>query len=711
MNPNPFHLFRNRQGFTLVEAIAAVALLGVTLTASVSSLVYVTRNEQMVASQGELDMDASLLVERLRRDLWRTSRDMILVYPPGNGPYQAISFPIKHGRGPILLDENGEIEWDAAVVYHLKEGAPSEVRRTVFDPFGDFTEGQREQQLADVVTDGNGEDTYNSDHATTQVLIQNPVEWELNIKGIPLDAYAATAGRKNMRLGTALMNSGTNTVMFRVATKNTLSSGYKLGVDTLNISASGLAREGEWQSISAAVGMSPSVINIGSNETWSGNSILGFAATQVSNSFTLRLSNDRWEERNFFPGNAVTKELSRVIINPSSAPRTYALRLDGNGIVWNSTNQTRNATEGYSNMNDLTNVALRVFVRGSDLWDGYDGGWIAFNGTNVWARFSRSSSAGMHIQKAFIAQSAIMLDPTNNPMNIVPDTLRTFLFTNSVEKDLSTLLPSPFETDKLDYMIEKTNSYVIGILLSKNQYGNMRPAVYLHDADAGGPNCRLIANPTTDQSENTFDWSSLPTEELIDSQWNNWNTVSLDTVYSTRRIIALNALRAGHAPAGTYQSHIIDTQLDDPDYQSFSWTSTSLSNSVLEMKVMAAASPTNLGNAINWTNLTAATSGSTPHINGRYAQVWARMRAGTDALSTPELQDFTLSWAGNRQYVDLSGIFSVGPENGIYEVLVNGSLLLQNITVKVSVFKEIRLASGQKKRMESSAFAEIVPRN
>ena len=701
----------NRQGFTLAEVITAVALLGITLTASVSSLVYVTSNEKMVASQGELDMDASLLVERLRRDLWRTSRDMILVHPPGNGPYQAISFPIKHGRGPILLDENGEIEWDATVIYHLKSGSPSEVRRTVFDPFGDFTAAQREQQLADVVADGNGDSTYNSENATTRVLIQNPVEWELNIKGIPLDAYAATASRKSLRLGTAIMNSGTNTVTFRAAAKNTLSSGYKLGVDTLNISASGLAREGEWQTVSEAVGVSPSVINIGSNETWSGNSVLGFPATQASNSFTLRMGNDRWEERNFFPGNANTRELSRVIVNPATAPRTYALRLDGNGMAWVATNQTRLASDGYSNMNDLTNVALRIFVRGSDLWDGYDGGWIVFNGTNVWARFARSSSAGMHIQKAFIAQSAVMLDPASNPMNIVSNTLRTFLFTNSVERDTSTALPSPFESDKLDYPIEKTNSYVIGILLSKNIYGNMRPAVYNNANDAGGPNCRLIINPTVDQADDHFDWSSLPTEELTESQWNSWNTALPDTVYTTRRIIALNSLRAGHASEGIYISQIIDTQRENPDYQSFSWTATTPSNSVLEMKVLAASSTTNLGDAVNWTNVAAATSGSTPVINGRYAQVWARMQPGTDALSTPELQDFTLCWAGNRQYVDLSGIFSVGPENGIYEVLVNGALLLQNITVKVSVFKEVRLASGKMSRMESSAFAEIVPRN
>ena len=711
MNRNPSIPNGNRRGFTLIEAIGAVALLGITLTASIGSLVYVTRNEQRVASQGELDMDASLLVERLRRDLWRTSRDKILVYPPGNGPYQAISFPIKHGRGPIFLDENGEIEWDATVIYHLKAGSPSEVRRTVFDPYGDFTETQREQQLADVVADGNGEDTYNSQNALTRVLIENPVEWELNIKGIPMDAYAASSGRRRLRLGTALLNSGTNAVTLRAAGQNTASAGFKLGVDTLNVSASGLAREGEWQTVSAAAGVSPGILNIGSNETWSGNSILNFAATQVGDSFTLRMANDCWEERNFFPGEASSKDLDRAILNSGSSPRTYALRLEGNGIAWESTNQTRSASQWDSNMHDLTNVALRIFVRGSDLWDGFDGGWIAFNGTNVWARFARSPSAGMHIQKAFIAQSAVMLDPANHPANIVPGTQRVFLFTNSVERDSSTLTASPFESDKLDYLIEKTNSYVVGILLSKNNYGNMRPAVFHNATNAAGPNCRLIVNPTADQSAETFDWSSLPDQELPDSQWNNWSAMPADTVLNTRRIVALSSLRAGHAPDGTFLSRIIDTQVDDPAYQSFSWTAATPSNSALQMKVLAAADPADLGDSVDWTALAASVSGGAPVINGRYARVWARMAPGTDALSTPELRDFTLTWNGGRRYADLSGIFSVGPDHGIYEVLVNGALLLQGVTVKVSVFKEVRLASGTPSRMVSSAFAEIVPRN
>ena len=115
--------------------------------------------------------------------------------------------------------------------------------------------------------------------------------------------------------------------------------------------------------------------------------------------------------------------------------------------------------------------------------------------------------------------------------------------------------------------------------------------------------------------------------------------------------------------------------------------------------------------AAAWSAVPAATAGATPIINGRFAQVQVRMRPGTDALSTPELRDFTLRWNGGRRYVDIAGIFSEGPDHGIYELQVNGAPVLQGVTVKVSVFKDVRLASGAVQRMESSAFAEIVPRN
>ena len=130
----------------------------------------------------------------------------------------------------------------------------------------------------------------------------------------------------------------------------------------------------------------------------------------------------------------------------------------------------------------------------------------------------------------------------------------------------------------------------------------------------------------------------------------------------------------------------------------------------LEVKVRAGANA-DLSDAAAWAAVPLAESGVAPVLNGRYAQVQVCMAPGTNALTTPEVQDFTIRWSGGRRYADLSGIFSTGPDHGIYELLVNGAPLLQGVTVQVSVFKEIQLGGGGTSRMVSSAFAEIVPRN
>lgn len=716
MNPTACHFHAGCRGFTLVEAVGAVALLGITLTASISSLTYVMRNDRFIAAQSELDMDASLLVERLRRDLWRTARDQILVHPPGDGPYQAISFPIVRGNEPITLNEEGNIDWDATVVYHLKDGTPSEVRRTVFEPRTELTAAERALQLANVVADGDGANTYNSANALTRTLIENPVEWELNISGTRFDAYAPSAGRRFVSMGTALMADGDNTLTFRTVGKNSANDGESraLGVDMLSASGSSIPREGEWQTVTASQGASPLVDNMGEGEIWSGNSRLWFPATVNDSSFSLAFEHDRWEERNFSGMGVEAEDIVRTFIQPETGPHTFALRLDGNGTAWTASNQTRNTSSGGSTMTNFSQVAVRVFVRGADLMDseGFDGGWIAFNGTNVWARFARGpwGGGGMHLRQAFIAQSAIMTDPANNPLNIDPASRRVFLFSGSEEIEfpyaVNTLIR---ESDKLDFLIEKTNSYVVGMLLTKNTANALQPSVFHDSADTVGPNCGLILNPSADQAAGDFDWSSLPATP-ISNQWTQWETASTDRVYQTSRIVGLHSLRTGHAPDGLFTSQQINTQLADPGYLSFGWSATQPSNSTLELKVRA-WSQSDQSDAAAWADVPVATLDSPPVINGRFAQVQVKMEPGTDALSTPELRDFTLRWSGGRRYVDLAGIFSEGPNHGIYEVLVNDAPLLQGVTVHVSVFKDVRLASGQNQRMVSSAFAEIVPRN
>ncbi len=709
-------------GFTVVEAVAAVALLGVTLTASVASLTYVMRNERYVAAQGELDMDASLLVERLRRDLWRTSREMILVHPPGDGPYQAISFPVVRGNEPVVQNEDGEIEWAATVIYHLKAGTPSEVRRTVFEPRIEMTEAERETQLANVVRDGNGESTYNSDNALTRVLIENPVEWELNITGTRFDAYSPSPGRRTLRMGTAMLEDAQNEFTFRVAGKNTATedSSRFLGMDSLSVFASGLPMEGEWQTVSHSSGATPAVQNMGAGETWSGNSRLWFEGGQDNDSFTVKMENDRWEERNFLSVGATFEDISRVFIQPDDRPHTFALRLDGNGMVWLATNQARTVYDSYNTA--PTSLAVRVFLRGSDLWEDFDGGWIGFNGTNVWARFA----GGMHIENAFIAQSALVADLHNPSMDYLSGTRADFRFGGSASRDVWVPLSSAVESDKLEYAIEKTNSYIVGIHLTPHRgfgawWSNAIPMRLHTSATAGMTNCFVVSNATADEVA-AVQWSELPdklyviTNEVVETNGTEVTTNLVETtqsvaaVSSTNAIFALAALRAGHAPKGVYTSQIIDTQLADPDYLTLQWVASQPSNAVMEVKVRAGASA-DLSDASPWSEVPLAESGAAPVINGRFAQVQVAMAPGIDALTTPEVQDFTLRWSGGRRYADLSGIFSTGPDHGVYELLVNGAPLLQGVTVQVSVFKEIRLAFGTTTRMESSAFAEIVPRN
>lgn len=690
MNTPSGHDRSRRGGFTIVEVMLAAVLLGLVLTASTSSLVFVLRNERIAAAQADLDLDASLLVERLRADLWRTSRSEILLYPPGDGPYQAISFPIVHGTNPIIRDPiTGQIPWDSTIVYH-KELAPSQVLRTEI-PSYDPDPSARENQLADVVVAGS---TYTTDGANTRILIKNPVQWELNVNGTGFDAYTSADSRGSIRMGRAMLEDGDNEIEFRVSGQNTASSGYRLGVDTLAVTASGLPREGEWQALTATgAGPVPIVENMGSNDAWSGNSRLGFPATGEGDAFTMLMENDRWEERNFFGDGMKYTDVARSFIAPGGEPYSYALRLAGNGTNWVATDQAR-GTLVPNNMPTTTSMAVRVFLRGTDFTEDFDGGWITSSGSNLWARFD----GRMRINEAFIAEADI--SAPNLYMDYLPATRQDFLFSGSPSTEIN-WLPAWGNgikySDKTAYTIDKDKSYIVGIHFSQRSSWltattNLVTRIAMAGPDAGPmPSCFYIMEGTeADQDE---------------VAWSARGDVVADT-----NIWVLTSLRTGFAPEGTYVSQIIDTQLENPAYASFDWTAFATNGSVIELKVRAGAS-NNLSDATAWTNVPLAQAGLPPGIYGRYAQVQARLTPGTDALISPELRDFTLTWAGGRRYVDLSGIFSTGPDHGVYEVRINGHAIVQEINAYIEVIKDYSLSSGQTMTMRSSAFAEIVPRN
>ncbi len=658
---------KNRKsGYTLLEAITATVLMSLVLAAAVSGFAYILRSDRLITTQNELDLDARLLVERLRHDLWLTSRGEILMYPPGDGPYTAISFPVIYGGSGVEVDENGELLWDATVIYHMWQGENFQVRRTVLEPWTDLTKDQRQQQLADVAENGDGTGATGGESSTTRTLINNLVDWELDITPSRFDTYAETDASQEISFGSSLLDSGPQTITFRSAGLNSASQGRYLGVDVLRPNPSALPLEAEWMPVISSEGLAPAPQNMTANETWSGNARLWYPATADGQSFTLSFTNDVWDERNFLSTGDKKERLERFPMTKSGI-NTFGLKLEGRGVVWRASEQTGDASTTNKFITCPNDV--RVFVRGDDFTNNFDGGWLGFNGTNVWATFSVSNTP-VNMTSVYIAQNDRYAEG-----QIVAGTSKNFTFGGGASRTFS----GTTNSDPLSYSIERSNSYLIGFTI-----------------DSASKDVRYWSPTTGITRANSYVWNGA-----------SWQPTNI--------VIALNYLRTGHAPEGKYTSAIIDTQMDNPSFQRINWaeylpSGYSLVTPSIGMKIRA-GNDTTLSN-VTWTT---AINGAAPAINGRYIQVEATLRAGVNAstrdTASPELHDFQVSWTGPNRFVGLSGKFAVGPNNGIYEVEINGIPLLRGITVNVSVYKDVQMGLGPARRITGTAFAEIVPRN
>lgn len=672
-----------RSGFTLIEALGALLILGLAVTAAMTSFFHVSRQEIAGAAQHHLDMDSRLLIERLRRDLWLTSRDEILLHPEGDGPYTALAFPIvlpRNEADPVPLNPDGSIAWDATVIYHLWDGPPAEVRRTVFSPRADLDEALRIEQIERTVSDGNGAGAPNGNHATTRTMIGNLVDWRLNVEGPRFDGYSQTPGRRAANIGSAVLADDWNDFTFRVKGRNSRSAGFRIGIDWLSASASGSPREAEFQEVTQDSGATPAPEWMG--DTWGGQYRLGFPAAGDDASFTLRMENDRWEERRFLDTSALLIEDNVSIrFDTGLTPGAYVLQLTGNDTIWRASEQTGHGGSIGDIDGNLENTAVRVVLRGGDMME--DSGFIGFNGTNVWIRFRNGGLIRqLRIAEAFLAEC----DP-DLPMNIVPDTLRPIRFGG--QPDVKIGVVSSVESDPVPFHIRKDRSYAVAFRVAHP--GESAPAIWhAWTAASGAPQAYVIRNA---------DSAALHAP--------SWHGVAM----ATNAVLAVQSVRAGYAPEGIYRSRIIDTRLETPAYRTIEWAATTPEGSGLEFRVRSGSEP-DLSDALDWSMAAAPANGAELHLNGRYVQVQTRMTpGGENANATPVLRDFTIRWAPEPRVVDIGGMFSTGPDHGIFELLVNNRPLVQAVTVDLTVYADIPVGGGLRRRLTASAFAEIVPRN
>ncbi len=676
------NLPRAHAGFTLVESLQVALLLSLLLLVVVTSLAFASRSERRNSVQGDLDLDARLLTERMRRDLWLTSRDRVLLYPPGPGPYTAIGFPVLYRTDdssmPELPEEGGQVEWNATVIYHLWDGQPREVRRTVFRPNTGLTDAQRLEQVESVVLNGHGQGTYNGANASTRTLVRNLVEWRINAVGSSFDGYSETEGRRWVSFGSLPLSPGEHDFVFRVTGRNRNSQGFRAGMDTLFMSPCAAPREAEAQLPPQSWSGAAPVAEVLSDGTWSGHGRLVFPATGPGHEFLLRMENDRWEERNFRNTGALFED-TVATFDAARGAYAYGIQLTGCGRVWEAYRQTRDATEANPSAS-LGDVAIRVLLRGENL---PDGGWVDFNGTNVWAGFRTQDQRYLRIRDAFIAEA----DPAA-PMNFIPGTLLPLRFRDMAQ----TIFTGAYESDSAPLHIRKDKSYVVGFSVRGFDPTGMGFAREWTPPDANAvPSSYLVA--------------SADSTTVQAPVWNSRSDVQVSP-----KVFALEYVRAGYAPVGFYTSQVFDTRTDDPQFLEFDWNALIPQGAGLEMRIRAGQTP-DLADALPWERISPVARGAAPVAQGRYVQVRARMTPTPDGQQTPLLRDFKLRWLGPTRAVDVGGVFTTGPDHGIIELLVDGARLVQGITVDLTVYKDVSMGSGPRQRLTSSVFAEMSPRN
>lgn len=694
-------------GYTITEMVIALAISTMVAAAAMSGWLYTVRSEKINSTQSELDMDVRKTMENLKWDLRLSALDKMYFYPPGPGPYTAISFPTAADTNAdgLIEMQNGDsnILWTSTVIYHVWKGNPNELRKTIFNPRNNaLTPAQCQEQLASVVTNGNGNSTYDSANASTHAIFKNLFTWAVWGKSATFDAYSPTTERENISFGSILLGPGTHLVKFNVIGKNAASSGYKIGLDTLTASACSVAREGEAQIPPTAQSGATAAWEYMAQGSWSGNYQLSFPASATGSYFTIGIDNDRWEETNF-RGQGALCTRTVVGFDPGISPKDYIVQLEGcpgypwgynydypwggapaYPYAWTAANQTGTVTPSAPSYNDLTNCVVRVLLRGSSLVENSNG--IRFSGQSPYVLFQASPNGQFRINAAYIAEAA---DSTNYTKNAAAS--GTQLYYSGWAG--ATLGPNDtaFFSPAAPFAIDVSKNYLVSFLVDDTRGNPMAwPETY-----SGAPGCYVIPA------------SASPTS--ADAAAANW---SAKTVIQSPNLYGVCALYTTYPTNGLFTSQIFDTKIDTPVYSTISWNATCPSGTLIKLKVRTGSLP-NLSDAQAWSNVTSFLSSPATITCGnyRYIQFQARLDPDSGGWNSPKLKDVTIKWAGATKVVDVAATMTMGPNYGACEVTVDGNPLAKGMRVDLQIFEDIAGWNVVSNRITSSMTTEIEPRN
>ncbi len=687
-------------GHTLVEVMFAMVLTTLAVAAATSGLVFWVRGERYNSTQSELDMNVRTTMEILKRDLRLSSLDKIYFYPPGPGPYTAISFPVAadtNNDGLVEMTANGSnILWNSTVIYHVWSGSPNELRRTEFTPRDNsLTDAQAQEQLASVVTNGNGKLTYGAANASSRKIFANLFTWSIWGKSAIFDGYSPIIERDtSVSFGSILLGSGSHTVKFTLIGKNTSSSSYKVGLDTLTASPCGVEREGEYQLPVAAQSGATAVNEYMPQGSWSANNQLSFPAANTGNYFTLNFENDRWEERNF-RGQGALCQRTIVGFDTTLTPKDYVLQLEGSpGYPWGTPvdpwawtveNQTGTYSPSYDNTR--TGSVIRVLLRGGTL--AQNAGALRLNGLYPYIYFLAPTNSHFAIRAAYIAEAA---SHTNYTMNAASAGVRLYRHgTSDGTFDLSPSDGGIYLDPGTTFATDANKNYLITFVVD----GLSANIPTWQETHSGAPGCYIIPA------------SASPT--IADAQAADWSGKAVEV---SPKLLGIYALYTTYPTNGLFTSQIFDTKIDAPAYSTISWTAIKPTYTSVKIKVRT-GNQMDMSDATAWSNVASFIT-SPANItcgNKRYVQFQAILDPDSSGWNSPKLQDVTIKWSGDTKVVDVAATMTKGPNYGICEVKVDDKPLVKGLQIDLTIFKTITGWGTTDKQLTSSMSTEIEPRN
>ena len=682
--------------------MAALTIMVAALMLAVGGFMFMQKNQLQQITQDEVDLETHRAVARLQHEMRLSSLSEMVFYPSTAKKYTAISFPIAHTdeEGNFPLNSEGKIDWNATVVYHAHgTGDQLKLLRTKFAQRDNtLSTSERQNQLDKVVIDGHGSGAPNGENATTSILFERVFNWEIVPQGSSYDGYSSLSKLdRKASLGSFNLTPGLHTLKLTTTGKDSRSSGYTMGFDTLRISSAGLHREAEAQPSSSS-----STFNIVEDPSGmsSGDHRLIIEAQESGKSVSLNFYNDRWEDTNFNLSGATKSNTTVGAIDTSYTPSDFTLKLVGNTTNWsakaqswdgNLTDDTGGGGRNCQLSDFYKGVIVRVLLRGQDM----EAKGLTVNpfdhdsaGCKIAFRSSALSPSGkdLLILRAYIdtcASTNITPHTQGNPRQI------TF---NSGSGGCLVANGSTLWSDPIDFPLSWEKSYAVTFWIANGVGEYIYP--YLWQDTNLVTSTYLI--PHTEAN----------TTHLTAANWSSSSITNLPY------IVAVDRVYATYAKEGIYTSPPVDTLMEKPEFESVDWTEDTPTGTQIEIRVRSGSTP-DMADAKDWSAVNPVPSpGSLTSISyARYLQYQVLLKSSAKGIDTPKLRNISFQWPGETRAANIGGIFVNGPGYGQFEATIDDQPLASPLRISLELQQSVKGFNNTTEIITSESTFELNPRN